>query len=110
MGLTYGAAGLALGALFRNAGGVTTAVLLWTVVVTPALDLLTLQAHGGLALAYRLLPDANMLTLTRLYGTIINTGNQAVQVGSAAAAAVLALYVAAFLLLPIALIHRRDMT
>jgi len=41
-----------------------------------------------------------MLTLTRLYGTIINTGNQAVQVGSAAAAAVLAPYVAAFLYCP----------
>jgi ABC-2 type transport system permease protein len=106
----YGAAGLALGAVFRSAGAATGAVLLWTIVVTPVLDQVAVQLHGVAQTLYEVLPDANTLTLTHLGGITSNNANPTLSVAPTMAIAVLIAYALTFLAIPVLLIRRRDIT
>jgi hypothetical protein len=104
---TYGAAGLALGSLLRNAGAAIAVVLLWTVIVTPTLDMVGLQFNGALHALYRALPDPNALTLTHMFGTVA-LDNPVATVAPSAAVGVLILYTVAFLTLPALVVRRRN--
>lgn len=66
----YGAAGLALGTVFRSIGGAIAAALLWTVVVQAVLDNLALQAGGVLQTVNDVLPNASAVSVTSSFGSL----------------------------------------
>ena len=107
--LAYGAAGWALGTLFRSAGGAIAAVLLWSVVLQPTLDNLAAQFHGTLQTIYDILPDASTNSLARLFGTA-NTSLplEFVRISPAVAFITLGAYALALFTIPQLLIRRRD--
>ncbi len=107
--VTYAAAGLALGTLFRSAGGAIAAALLWSVILRSVLDNLALLLHGDLQAVYNFLPSASTTTLTHLFGAV---GNSQLPLGPhtdvSTAAWVLLGYAVAFLALPALVTRRRD--
>lgn len=111
IGLTYGAVGLALGSLFRSAGGAIAAALLWTDVLQPTLNNLA-ELHI-VTVVNNALPDGNVAILTHLFGQVDfgPSGSQnaaPTSAGFTTAAVVLGLYAVVFLVLPTVLIRRRD--
>jgi ABC-2 type transport system permease protein len=106
VGFAYGAAGLTLGTVFRNAGGAIAAALLWSVILRSVLDNLAQQLHGGLQTINKVLPNASTTTLTHLFNPI--GASPGVQLDTRTAAVVLSLYAMAFLAVPAVLMRSRD--
>jgi len=107
---TYGAAGLALGTLFRGAGPAIGAALVWTVVVQYVLDTLALQVGGAFEAFNDALPNANALSLAGTFGSAGGgAGSQVLlRTDPAVAAWVLAGYTLAFVAAAAILVGRRD--
>ncbi len=111
MGLAYGAIGLTFGVWFRSAAAGIGAVLLWAVVVDPALQYISTQLHGALLRLYQILPDASTNTLLNLpnhTGLLLGLPLHQMQVAPATAFVTLGLYAAAFLTIPAIVTWHRD--
>ena len=111
VGLAYGAIGLTFGVWFRSAAAGIGAVLLWAVVVDPALQYISTQLHGALLRLYQILPDASTNTLLNLpnhTGLLLGLPLHQMQVAPATAFVTLGLYAAAFLTIPAIVTWHRD--
>ncbi len=109
LGATYGAAGLALGTLFRSAGAAIAAALLWSVILRSLLDNLAQQLPGSLRVLDHVLPNASTSTLTHLFGSASSIpGPPGVQIATTTACWLLAGYALLFLAIPAALTRWRD--
>jgi len=110
--VAYGAAGLALGTLFRGTGAAVAAALVWTVVLQGLIDNLALQVGGVFYVVNNSLPNANAITLLDLFGS--PGGGYDVpmymRTNPGIAAWVLVGYTVAFLVLGAILIQRRNVT
>lgn len=108
----YGAAGLALGTLFRGAGAAIGAALVWTVVVQNLLDTLALQVRGVFETINDALPNANALSLIGVFGAIRNElyAQMPLRTDPTVATWVLVGYVLAFVALGAIFIRRRDVS
>jgi len=108
----YGAAGLALGTLFRGAGAAIAAVLIWTLVLQSLLDTLALQLGGALRTINDALPNTNALSLVNLFGPLGEAADPPgyFRADPTTAACILAGYMLAFLAVTFALVWRRDVT
>lgn len=109
---TYGAAGLALGTLFRSAGAAIAVALLWTQGVIVLLDTLSLQVGGVLEKINDLTPDASAVSLTDSFGSAGGGADTDMyfRVDPSITGWVLAGYAAMFFLLGLILIRRRDVS
>jgi ABC-2 type transport system permease protein len=104
----WGALGMLLGVLFRNATGPAAVFLLWTVFLQVQLDQVATTITGPLRTLYNLLPDAGTNTLTGLFGS--TTPYIIATVAPTFAIAILAVYVLAGFGVPVLLTRQRDIT
>lgn len=106
----YAAAGLVLGTVFRSAGAAVAAALVWIVGVQVLFGTAATQLGGSYAALNDALPNSNATTLSTALGPIIGSTTELEAPAVTAygtAAAILAVYLAAFILLNTALLSRR---
>jgi ABC-2 type transport system permease protein len=112
IGLAFGALGIALGTLFRSAAGGVAAALIWWAIADGFLYELSLNAGGWFQHLYNVMPEASLITLTSMFGSPGGGAASATYqpVSPWTAAEILAGYAAAFLILALILVLRRDIT
>ena len=110
VGVAYGALGIALGTICRNAGGGVAAALAWYFLVDDQMYELSLNAGGVFQHIYDAFPEASVVTLTSMFGSSGGgASSQTYQpVGPWESAGILLGYIAVFLGLALVLVLRRD--
>ena len=111
LAVAYGAIGLTFGVIFRSAAAGIGAVLVWFVVVVPALEYISAQLHGALLTLYQIFPDAATNTISSLpnhTGLLLGYPIYGARVAPLTAVLTLAAYAVCCLALPAFLTCRRD--
>ncbi|MGH3149472.1 MAG: hypothetical protein ACRDOB_01905 [Streptosporangiaceae bacterium] len=110
--LAFAALGIALGTLFRSAAGGVAAALAWWAIADGFLYGLSINAGGWFQHAYNALPEASVITLTSMFGSVGGGASSSTYqpVAPWTAAGILAGYAAVFLTLALILLLRRDIT